>query len=48
MLDALEEAPVSAWVRWPDLQELVDGDVRLRDRPERLPMQFVIEAHRPD
>lgn len=48
VIDALEEVPHAAWCPWPDLMEVDDsGKYRLRDRPERLPFQFVIEAHRP-
>lgn len=48
VLDALEEVPHSSWCPWPDLM-VADGTrgYRLRDRPGRLPLQFVIEAHRP-
>lgn len=49
VIDALEETPYSAWVRWPDLMVADEAGrgFRLLDRPERLPMQFVIQAHRP-
>ncbi|GAB49761.1 class I SAM-dependent methyltransferase [Mobilicoccus pelagius] len=48
VLDALEETTTSAWCPWPDLMcDDGDGGYRLHDRPERLPLQFVVEAHRP-
>lgn len=49
VIDALEEVPYSAWCPWPEL--MIDDEergYRLRERPERLPLQFVIEAHRPE
>ena len=47
IVDYLEETPYSAWCAWPDLM-VRDGDRwRLRDNPERLPLQFMIAAHRP-
>lgn len=43
-ITALEEFPYSAWCPWPDLMiETADG-FRLRDNPERLPLQFAITA----
>ncbi|WP_028049340.1 bifunctional 2-polyprenyl-6-hydroxyphenol methylase/3-demethylubiquinol 3-O-methyltransferase UbiG [Cellulomonas sp. URHD0024] len=48
VITALEESSYSAWCPWPELMVADEaGRYRLRDRPERLPMQFVIEAHRP-
>ncbi len=49
VIDALEEVPCSAWMPWPELmvEDEQGRGFRLRDRPERLPLQFVIEAHRP-
>lgn len=48
VLDALEEVPATAWCPWPELMEQADdGRFVLRERPERMPLQFVIEAHRP-
>lgn len=48
VIDALEETPYSAWCPWPDLMvEEAGRGYRLRDRPERLPLQFAITAHRP-
>ncbi|MFT3942294.1 MAG: class I SAM-dependent methyltransferase [Ancrocorticia sp.] len=47
VVDYFEETPYSAWCAWPDLM-VRDGDRwRLRDNPERLPLQFMIAAHRP-
>lgn len=48
VIDALVEVPYAAWCPWPELMVADDGrGYRLRDDPERLPLQFVIEAHRP-
>lgn len=47
VLDSFEETPRSAWMPWPELM-VPDGDgYRLRELPERLPLQFVLTAHRP-
>lgn len=47
VLDSFEETPRSAWMPWPELM-VPDGDgYRLREHPERLPLQFVLTAHRP-
>ena len=47
-IDGVDETPYSAWCRWPDLMvKESDGRWRLRERPERLPMQFAITAHKP-
>ena len=48
VVSALDETRSSAWCRWPDLMvEDGPGRYRLRDHPERVPLQFVVEAHRP-
>lgn len=47
VLDSFEETEVSAWAPWPDLMEPHGPGHRLRDRPERLPLQFVLTAHMP-
>ena len=47
-IDKVEETPFSAWCPWPGLMtQTNDGRWRLTDSPERVPMQFVIEAHKP-
>lgn len=47
VIDVLDEVAASAWCPWPELMVAGDdGTCRLRDRPERLPLQFVVEAHR--
>ncbi len=47
-IDNVEETPFSAWCPWPGLMtQTNDGRWRLTDSPERVPMQFVIEAHKP-
>ncbi|MFT3875669.1 MAG: class I SAM-dependent methyltransferase [Propioniciclava sp.] len=47
VIDVVEETPFSAWCAWPHLMvQEADGRWRLRDNPERLPLQFVIEAHK--
>ena len=47
VLDSFEETTASAWCPWPELM-VCDGDTwRLREDPDRLPLQFVITAHRP-
>lgn len=47
VLDTLEETPYSAWSPWPALMVREGERWRLRDAPERLPLQFVLTAHRP-
>lgn len=49
VIDALEETPYAAWSPWPELMVKDEGGrgYRLRDQPERLPLQFLIEAHHP-
>ena len=47
VIDSVEEAARAAWCPWPGLMEQdSDGGWRLRDRPERLPLQFAITAHK--
>ncbi|MFC7466350.1 class I SAM-dependent methyltransferase [Brachybacterium sp. GCM10030252] len=47
VLDSFEEYAHSDWAPWPELM-VQDGDrYRLREDPDRLPMQFVLAAHRP-
>lgn len=47
VLDSFEEAMTSAWCPWPDLMVREGDGWRLREAPDRLPLQFVITAHRP-
>lgn len=47
VLDSFEETEVSAWMPWPDLMEPYGPGYRLRENPERLPLQFVLTAHKP-
>ena len=47
VLDSFEETPYSAWMPWPELM-VRDGDrYRLREDPDRVPLQYVLTAHRP-
>lgn len=47
VIDCVEETTRAAWCPWPGLMEQdSDGGWRLRDRPERLPLQFAITAHK--
>ncbi|WP_350258379.1 class I SAM-dependent methyltransferase [Scrofimicrobium sp. R131] len=47
VIDVLEESTWSHWCPWPELMvREADGRWRLRDNPDRLPLEFVIEAHR--
>ncbi|MFT3875362.1 MAG: class I SAM-dependent methyltransferase [Propioniciclava sp.] len=46
-IDALEETPYAAWCAWPDLMVREGDRWRLREDPDRLPLQFMIAAHRP-
>jgi len=47
VLDSFEETPYAAWTPWPDLM-VAEGDrYRLREDPERMPLQFVLTAHHP-
>ncbi len=45
VIDVLEESPYSAWCAWPDLQVREGARWRLREDPDRLPLQFMIAAH---
>lgn len=48
VLDSFEETPYAAWMPWPDLM-VADGDrYRLAEEPDRMPLQFVLTAHRPE
>lgn len=48
VIDALEETTYASWCPWPELMVEEEGrGYRLRDHPARLPLQFVIEAHKP-
>lgn len=47
VLDSFEETPCSAWMRYPDLMEPHGPGYRLREGWDRVPMQFVLAAHRP-
>lgn len=47
VVDGVEEFTYSAWCPWPWLMEQhADGMWRLREQPERLPLQFAISAHK--
>ena len=45
-IDSVEETPYSAWCPWPELMVKEGHVYRLKDDPERLPLQFVICAHK--
>lgn len=46
-IDLVEESDASAWCPWPELMvRTSDGRWRLKESPERMPFQFVIEAHK--
>lgn len=48
VIDVVDETPYSAWCPWPELMtQEPDGRWRLTENPERLPLQFAIEAHKP-
>ena len=48
MLDSFEETPYAVWMPWPDLM-VADGDrYRLAEEPDRMSLQFVLTAHRPE
>ncbi|MBU8579877.1 bifunctional 2-polyprenyl-6-hydroxyphenol methylase/3-demethylubiquinol 3-O-methyltransferase UbiG [Brevibacterium luteolum] len=47
VIDTVEETQHSAWARWPELMIEDEHGYRLRDNPERLPLQFRITAHKP-
>jgi hypothetical protein len=46
ILDSFEEVDHSAWCPWPALMVRDNQGWRLRDDPERMPLQFVLAAHR--
>lgn len=47
VVDGVEEFTYSAWCPWPGLMEQhADGMWRLREQPERLPLQFAISARK--
>lgn len=48
VIDVVEESIYSAWCRWPEHMVEEEQGYRLRDNPERLPLQFRIVAHRPE
>ena len=45
-IDSVEETPYSAWCPWPELMVKEGHVYRLKDASERLPLQFVICAHK--
>lgn len=47
VLDSFEEDDHAAWCAWPDLMVHDDRGWRLRDDPDRVPLQFVLTAHLP-
>lgn len=47
VIDAFEEGPHSACMSWPELMVEDGPGYRLREHPERIPLQFLIQAHRP-
>jgi SAM-dependent methyltransferase len=47
VLESFEETDHSAWCPWPELMVQDERGWRLRDNPERLPLQYVITAVRP-
>lgn len=47
IIDDVEETEYSAWCPWPELMVEDNGRWRLRDNPQRLPLQFAIHAHKP-
>ncbi|MDO5672676.1 MAG: class I SAM-dependent methyltransferase [Actinomycetaceae bacterium] len=48
ILDSFEETTYASWCPWPDLMELDEKHgYYFKDHPERLPLQFVIQAHKP-
>lgn len=46
VIDDVEETPFSAWAPWPDLMVKEGAKWRLRELPERLPLQYAITAHK--
>lgn len=47
VLDSFEETMTSAWCPWPELMVREGDGWRLAENPDRLPLQFVLTAHRP-
>ena len=47
VLDSFAETPYSAWAPWPELMVREGDRFRLREDPDRVPLQFVLTAHRP-
>lgn len=47
MLDSFEETTFSAWTPWPELMVQDGPGYRLRKDHDRVPMQYVLTAHRP-
>lgn len=45
VVDELIEVPYSAWCAWPNLMVEDAEGWRLRENPDRLPLQFAITAH---
>lgn len=47
-ITGLEECAESAWQPWPEHMVATDtGKYRLREHPERLPLQYVVTARKP-
>lgn len=46
VIDVVEETSHTAWRPWPELMIKDEHGYRLRQAPERLPLQFVISAHK--
>lgn len=47
VLDSFEEAPYSAWMPWPELMVQDGPGYRLREDPDRVPLQYVLTARLP-
>lgn len=47
VLDSFEETTFSAWTPWPELMVQDGPGYRLRKDHDRVPMQYVLTAHRP-
>ena len=47
VLDSFEETSFSAWMPWPELMVQEGDRYRLREDPDRLPLQYVLTAHLP-
>ncbi len=47
VLDSFEETAYAAWMPWPELMVSEGDRYRLREDPDRMPLQFVLTAHRP-